>query len=383
MADTKVKLIDTTPGDVWENLKTFYSSITGGEVLEVTSKIGIMASILQYIRSASITDINMVSRQNFINQAEGASLDLLGLEYATPRNEGDAAITDLLFTFTGALPKSIYIPQGTRVLSTVDGAAVFTTDTDTTLATGAESVTIAATCTATGTDGNGYNPGDISNLATPLPFVASVENTTTTQGGAAIESDERYRARLLLSWNRPSTAGTQKSVKYWAYTHNNSIIDVAVPHGGTFSTPPGEIWVYPLLTDGEITDTTFNAALEAFLNTEEVKPTCITLLVKSVTGVSYSFKANIEVMEGYSLATKETELNTAIDAFILSVKMKLGHDFIVSQLNNVVMSVEGIKNFNLVYWWSLDNTTVDIVAAENERLNCTGYTLVLSTATEI
>ena len=48
---------------------------------------------------------------------------------------------------------------------------------------------VAATCTETGSAGNGLTAGELSTMVDPVPYVASVANTATTEGGAEIESD--------------------------------------------------------------------------------------------------------------------------------------------------------------------------------------------------
>lgn len=66
---------------------------------------------------------------------------------------------------------------------------------------------VAATCTETGSAGNGLTAGELSTMVDPVPYVASVANTATTEGGAEIESDADLAERVFLAPGAYSTAG--------------------------------------------------------------------------------------------------------------------------------------------------------------------------------
>ena len=61
---------------------------------------------------------------------------------------------------------------------------------------------------------------DRSTMVDPVPYVASVANTATTEGGAEIESDADLAERVFLAPGAYSTAGPEDSYLYpVSYTH--------------------------------------------------------------------------------------------------------------------------------------------------------------------
>ena len=64
---------------------------------------------------------------------------------------------------------------------------------------GSTTVDVPATCTVAGTDGNGFAAGELATIVDPIPYVASVTNTTATEGGAEIESDDDLAERVFLA----------------------------------------------------------------------------------------------------------------------------------------------------------------------------------------
>ena len=60
----------------------------------------------------------------------------------------------------------------------------------------------------------------------PVPYVASVANTATTEGGAEIESDADLAERVFLAPGAYSTAGPEDSYLYHAKAYSPAIGDV-------------------------------------------------------------------------------------------------------------------------------------------------------------
>ena len=54
--------------------------------------------------------------------------------------------------------------------------------------------------------------GELSTIVDPVPYVASVTNTTTTEGGAEIESDADLAERVYLAPGAYSTAGPEDAI---------------------------------------------------------------------------------------------------------------------------------------------------------------------------
>ena len=371
------KLLETTTQEIWEDIKAQYLSITGSNLV-VSSQEGVMAGILAYIRMNNITDINYAFRQSLVQYADTIYLNELGFHRDTIRDEGQAATCILEFTFNAPLVKQMTIPIGTRVKA-VDEEVYFATNYAILCDVGEESRSIEATCTEKGVVGNGYNAGDISNLFDLIPFVQSVMNTDLTQDGAEEESDERYRTRLKLSMYKASTAGAKESIMYWGYTFNNNIINVSAKRG-----IPGEILVYPLLREGEITTSTFNTSLQEFLNNDKIKPICVDLTVNSVALVPFKLSLALQVLDGYDITILEANIRKSIDDFNLSMKTRVGHDFIMNQLNAVIMSNAGVKKieYNSGGWFYYGRTT-DLEIDDTQVCSISDYKIELTVVSNI
>ncbi len=78
-------------------------------------------------------------------------------------------------------------PQGTRVASS--GAVYFATDEYAEIPAGSTTVEVPATCTGNRKRRKRADRRELSAMVDPVPYVASVTNTATTEGGAEIESD--------------------------------------------------------------------------------------------------------------------------------------------------------------------------------------------------
>jgi len=141
--------------------------------------------------------------------ARGADLDLLGLEYDTPRHAAAAAVLSVTLTGTNGTVISV----GTVMIGLPNGA-LYTVTTGGTIAGG--TVTLAITAQVTGASGN-LNNSDTLVLqgqivgATGIPTVAS---TTTT--GADAETDDAYRVRVLDAQQAQATGSNAASYRLWA-----------------------------------------------------------------------------------------------------------------------------------------------------------------------
>lgn len=106
--------------------------------------------------------------------------------------------------------------------------------------------TVKATCSESGTTGNGFLPGQINVPMDPLPFVQAVTNLTVSSGGAAAETDEAFKERIRHAPESYSTAGPQGAYEFWAKSTSSAIKDVHA-----YSPAPGRVTVVPLLAEGK------------------------------------------------------------------------------------------------------------------------------------
>lgn len=96
--------------------------------------------------------------------------------------------------------------------------AAVTTYTDTGAATGPAKPPTNMALVEALEAGHSWNvqAGTVTLLLTPLEGVENVTNPSAMSGGAEVETDDRYRERILLEWQRPPGAGNQADYERWA-----------------------------------------------------------------------------------------------------------------------------------------------------------------------
>ncbi|MGY4028484.1 baseplate J/gp47 family protein, partial [Aeromonas rivuli] len=149
----------------------------------------------------------------------------------------------------------------------IDGATLFSTTQPVALSASATTVEVDATCQSVGTVGNGFLAGEITEIVSAHPYVASAVNIVISQGGSEIEDDERYRYRIYLAPSKFSVAGPYDAYEYWALTANGNITAV-----GVWSPLPNDISVCPLMMGGEPPTQAIADAVLEVLSDDKVRP---------------------------------------------------------------------------------------------------------------
>lgn len=119
----------------------------------------------------------------------------------------------------------------------------FATGSSAEIVAGALSVSVAGTAGTAGTEANGLVPGQVSSLVDPLPYITAARNETLTLGGADVETDAHYRARIQLAPEAYTCAGPEGSYRYHVLAVHRDIAEVAV-----WSPKPGHVDIRPVLS---------------------------------------------------------------------------------------------------------------------------------------
>jgi len=151
--------------------------------------------------------LEYLSEQLFATTAELTYLNRIGLMFGVTRKA--ASFAEGTLTFDG--DDSTVIPEGTRVIRE-DGIEYETTE-EGTISGGF--VEVDGIAVEAGTSGNA-SPGQTVDLVEPIVGVDSVNITTLFQGGEDEESDDDYRARILLRIQTPPAGGTAADFVRWA-----------------------------------------------------------------------------------------------------------------------------------------------------------------------
>lgn len=226
--------------------------------------------------------IDFTGKQNLLAYSTEGFLDHLGALLGVYRLPATAARTTLKYTLSTPQAEAVIIPAGTRA-TPGGGEIYFSTVAPATIDAGDTSIEIEAECTVVGAIGNGYLPGQIGKQVDPLPWVESVENVTPSAGGADTEGDEGLRERVQIAPEKFSVGGPTGAYEYWARTAHPGIVDVTV-----ISPVPGEVHIYPLLSEGELPSQEILDAVDEICSAEDIRPTSDFVSVLSPVEVEYS-----------------------------------------------------------------------------------------------
>jgi phage-related baseplate assembly protein len=207
-------------------------------------RLFLLSIIYQIVVQRSIVD--STGKENLLKYSHGANLDNLGAKWGLRgmRLQPTNAATTLRFSLSNALTSSSTIPLGTLAQS--GNGIQFATTQEGVIVPGALQIDLPATALVAGAAANGLVPGQVNQLVSwSSPFLAAVSNTTTTSGGADLESDD-LRARIWMAPESFSAAGPYGAYEHWAAPANPDIID-APPER---SAARGPFHIYPLMTDG-------------------------------------------------------------------------------------------------------------------------------------
>lgn len=271
--------------------------------------------------------IDTAAKQGLLAYASGDNLDHLGVLVGTDRLTAAAAQTTLQFSLGGAREMATIIPAGTR--ATAGNGVMFATDETAVIEAQNLSVTTTATCTTSGSAGNGYAPGELSQLVDPLPFVAAVTNISKTEGGSDIEADEAYRLRIQEAPERFSAAGPSGAYAYHAKRANALIIDVSVD-----SPAPGEVVIRPLLQGGQLPDGEIIKQVSEKLNARDVRPLTDKVTVEAPTTIQYNIDLSywIDRTDTSEAVAIQKATENAIQEYLIWQSEKLGRDINPTEL---------------------------------------------------
>jgi phage-related baseplate assembly protein len=150
-------------------------------------------------------------------------------------------------------------------------------------------VDVPAQAVVEGVIGNNFAPGQINGVINwNQPYAIEVTNTTLTQGGADRETDEQYRYRIWLAIESYSTCGPREAYEFWALSAHPDIIQAVVHSAPDIA---GEVWIYPLLRDGQIPGQEILDAVLAKCSDDKVRP--VTDFVKVFPPVEFSYTLNM------------------------------------------------------------------------------------------
>ena len=327
------KDIDQVRQEMVADYESFISEATGQTVtLERSSvhRMELYAAAAQIYQAMQYIDRQ--GKQSILKYSYSDFLDNLAIFKGVTRNPATPATTTLRFTLSAERDTATGIPQGTRVSTA--GSIYFATDVYAEIPAGSTTVDVPATCTVAGTDGNGFAVGELSTIVDPIPYVASVSNTTATEGGAEIESDDDLAERVFLAPGAYSTAGPEDGYLYHAKAYSAAIGDVVA----TSNQAAGTVDIVFIMADGSTPGEEMIEGLEGYLQGKTIRP--MTDLVRVAAPQEVTYTINLTYYINRSDSAKAVTIQAAVAQAVADYQAwqrAIGRDINPSQLVRMIM----------------------------------------------
>lgn len=288
-----------------------------------------------YLATLLANGIDYAGKQNLLAYASDNSLDHIGAKKNVFRLGPKPSKTIVRFEVHPV--ETSVIPQGTRM--TVD-EVVFLSVSDVVIKPGDAYVDVTFECEEPGTIGNGFLPGQITDLVDSLPWVSKAYNITKSEGGEDLEEDDAFADRIRQSNAQYSTAGPEDAYRFHAKSVNPLITDVQV-----ISPREGRVQIVPLLKDGEIPDTAILEEIFDKVNAKTVRPLTDYVAVTAPEQVYYDIDVTyyVPMEKSNVLADVQAAINQAIEEYKIWQRSKLGRGIDQSELNSRIKNAGGVR----------------------------------------
>lgn len=347
-----IHFVDTDTNTVVNALIQSYEAFTGRTLYPADPARLFILWVADIIIQERV-NIDFSARQNVPRYAEGEYLDSLAELFKDAyRLEPEKAKTTLRFTLSIPLEVATIVPAGTRV--TVDGEIIFQTLQALTIPAGDIFGDVEAECQTAGEIGNGFVPGQITQLIDIFPYFGSVENVSESDGGADEESDAAFYERMRESVETFSTAGPLGAYEYYAKSASALIVDVKAT-----SPEPGEVDVRVLLSGGQLPGEEILKEVLDILNADKVRPLTDHVTVAAPETVLYDIDFTYWTQEGGAVSDDKVAENitAAVRTFKEWQGAKMGRDVNPSYLISLLMQA-GAKRVKV-------RSPVDTVVPDN------------------
>lgn len=325
--------VEADPQTMVEKLTAKYEEFTNRTVHPASPQ----KLFIQWVASAMVLlaeQINFAGNQNIPSKAVGGGLDNIAqIFFVKTRPQAKPATVTLQFTISEAQTTAILVPAGTRV-TTADQKIVFVTDKDVYVAAGDTTVTVTATCETVGTEGNGYEVGQLNTCVDLFAYYTGVTNTTMSDGGSNTASDDEFYDLMVAGQDAYTSAGARGAYEYYTRRVSTEIRDVVVN-----SPFPCEVNIYAVMNDGTLASSEMKAAILAACNEEDIRPLTDQVSVKDAELVEYDITMTYYLSRDSteSAAVIQENVEAAVQKFISWENAQIGRDINPSKLNQMVV----------------------------------------------
>lgn len=268
-------------------------------------------------------------RMEMLKTSTGEALDALAALVGIQRRGPTRATAAVRFTLSEERNSVVAIPAGTRV-KTEEGK-YFNTLQYAEIKAGEAWADVVVQAEEAGAGSGGLLPGSIKILVDPIPYIASVGNTTESTGGLDTEDDESLTRRIYLSPSVYSCAGPRDAYEFYAREWRGDVADVR-----TDSPEPDRVNIYFVIEDEEgvrLPNETELAGMKAYMSAETMRPLCDQVDCLAPAEVEYPIAFTYWIAESDQKAASEIQSRIAAAvADFQTWQRKLGRDINPTEL---------------------------------------------------
>lgn len=210
-----------------------------------------------------------------------------------------------------------------------------------------------------------------ANVGVQRQVITPADETTVPPTPAVMESDSDFRARIQLSPEGYTTAGSEGSYVFHGLGASSDVKDVQA-----ISPDPGKVTVYVLSRtgDGAAPQTTIDAVTST-LNGETIRPMTDQVTVLSANIVEYTIEAVLTLFPG---PDSSVVLQSAIDAVktYAETQRRIGYDVPLSGLYRALHQ-PGVQNVTLI------SPAASLVLGDGQASFCTNINVTLADDTDV
>lgn len=336
----ELEFAEKSASEIENDILNNYERLTGKRLSNADPRLKFIQSIVPiFVQQRSLIDFS--AKSNLLSYTFGDYADHLGTLLDVTRLEAQAATTKFRIHLSAIREETVTIPAGTQITNE-NGDIIFFTSDVAEIKPGEIYADVSGECQELGVVGNGFEPGTLNVLITPIPFVERVENITVSTGGSNREDDESYVERIRTAPEKFSVAGPKNAYIYWARTASPLIEDVHV-----YSPSLCVVEIVPLLQNGQLPSAELLDKIKTICNDDDIRPLTDLVNVVAPTVVNYSIDLTYYLNPTTDIERTKQAVNDAINDFIRWQKAKLGRNINPSELIRKVMNA-GAKRVEVI-----------------------------------
>lgn len=280
-------------------------------------------------------EISLIPDRTLLDTAEGEYLDRKALEYYETRSPAQGSVGEV--TFTGGSAGQT-VPKGIELSASVLSLGFVTTATSIFDEDG--SCTVSAVCAVAGTVGN-IGAGQLDTIINAgeigIDGVA-VTNAEPFTGGADVESDDAFRARILEKIQKPITGGNENTYVYWA----KQVPGVSDALCKGCWAGPLSVLVIVLSDSFDVPDDTIIQNVRVHI--EENRTVGADVTVRAAASLPVSVEAVIVRDDTYDIDDIRAEITAAMSEYLAGIAFKKGAPLSYYKIGDIIFNTPGVDD---------------------------------------